>query len=123
MSRRIAVGSKAQYSTLVSDEDYLAVIKFKWTYLRSKRGALYVRRCTWKGEVKTTIMLAHFILERAEGPRPEGHTSDHWLNGDTLDNRRENLRWATPKQQSANWRVRRAMAPELRRLIEEEIPF
>jgi hypothetical protein len=42
------------------------------------------------------LVLAAFV-----GPRPEGHEGCH-RNGKSWDNRLENLRWATPKENSAD---------------------
>lgn len=47
------------------------------------------------------LYLHRTILERAVGPAPFGHVGDH-INGDTLDNRRCNLRWASKSQNARN---------------------
>lgn len=56
----------------------------------------------WRVELKRkkhrvhTLVLAAFI-----GPRPSGHECAHH-NGDSLDNRLCNLRWATPQENRAD---------------------
>lgn len=41
----------------------------------------------------------HLVLTAFAGPRPEGMWACHW-NDDPRDNRFENLRWATPSENS-----------------------
>lgn len=130
MPRLVSVGRRAQYATLVDDEDYHAVAANRWTFLvshpRGPTTLVYVRRhrrILQEGiHVRQTLYLARFILEVCMGcpcPTPD-HSADH-RNGDTLDNRRSNLRWATRKEQAANRRNRRHLAPALREMLEDPI--
>lgn len=124
MPRRIPVGAKAQYSTLISNEDYEAVSANRWTYKLSHppSGAVYARRHFRVRGRRYTLLLSHFILERAGIARPSPiHTADH-KNRNTLDDRRENLHWLTPKEQAKN-RKKKHLNPVLQALIHEEIPF
>lgn len=89
-------------SFLIDDEDYDLVSKYKWyihtnTYKNKKRITLiaYSRR---NGK-KTTIKLHRLIL----GLTDPSVLCDH-INGNTLDNRRSNLRPCTPGQNMFNQR-------------------
>lgn len=59
---------------------------------------IYARRCVGK----KTLFLHREILVRAVGEAPPLHTIGDHINGDTLDNRRCNLRWATRSQNARN---------------------
>lgn len=72
----------------VDVEDYEEVIKYNW----------HLNNTYAKGVVdKKDIHMHAFILGKA----PKGHVIDH-INGDPLDNRRFNLRFATHSQNSQN---------------------
>lgn len=76
-------------TTLVSDEDYDSIKSFKW-HIGAKG---YVMG--WMGG-KTPTYLHRFIMKT-----PRGYQTDH-INGDRLDNRRDNLRVCTASQNSIN---------------------
>lgn len=89
------------FVAMVSDEDFERVSKFKWTAHHKSRGGskLYATRKSKKGEPGWTdrasrceISMHRFIMDP-----PEGMVVDH-INGDTLDNRRENLEVVTPQE-------------------------
>ena len=62
----------------------------------------YWRTYLGQRDGKNTYEFAHNrIAERALGPCPDGYSVDH-LNRDRLDNRRENLRYATRSEQMQN---------------------
>ena len=86
---------------LVDDEDFEVLNKFKWhlkpsdlSYNPEKIG--YAKRGTRK-EGKYTNVIMHRVILKAE----EGEICDH-ANGNTLDNRKENLRICTFKENSIN---------------------
>ncbi len=68
--------------TIVSPEDFEEVSKVKW-YFQNTCGGYAARR----DRVTNKIMYLHRVILSAE----RGQEVDH-VNGDTLDNRRENLR-------------------------------
>jgi hypothetical protein len=84
------------FQILVDDSDAEEVLRHKWHVVTS-RGKLYVRG--WNGK---KVCLHNFLIG---GPR-KGFQVDH-KNGNGLDNRRKNLRFATYTQNQANSIVRR----------------
>lgn len=106
----ITIGAKGQFETIVSPQDYDYLRQYKWTFKRSSvkyAYAVYARRCIRVGGRKITVLMAHVILERMGKPRPTpAHTSEHG-NGKPLDNQRDNLSWATMKEQCNNPTPRR----------------
>lgn len=84
---------------LVSDEDYERLIVHKWSmtnqgYARSSK----VKRVDGKQKFYCLFMHQEVLGKK------DGFVSDH-INRDRLDNRRENLRFATKAQNMANlWR-------------------
>ena len=83
--------------TLVDDDVFVWASKFKWHASR-QRDAFYAGRKVWdRGRDRP------LSLHRAIMGEPDGYEVDH-LNGDTLDNRRTNLRIATVSQNQHNRR-------------------
>lgn len=76
---------------LVSEEDYESVSERRWTI--EKSGKRYYAMCKMNGQ---KVRLHRFIMN----PK-RGHEVDH-INHNGLDNRRENLRCVTKKQNAAN---------------------
>lgn len=81
-------------STLISDEDFEEVKKFKWYAHESMPGQFYARS-DFPGRKRIFL---HRFLMKIDNPKIQ---VDH-KNGDKLDNRRENLRLATNQQNSRN---------------------
>lgn len=82
MAKRFPLANGASF--LVDDEDVRFVLSVGWA--ASGGEARYVGRCV-KRNGKWTTEYLHRVIARA----PEGTEVDH-INGDTLDNRRSNLR-------------------------------
>ena len=90
------------YVAIVDDEDYDYLMQWKWstTMCRDKP---YARRNEWISPKKLRTLHMHRFITQA----PAGMCVDH-INGDSLDNRRANLRICTNQQnvQSQRPRVR-----------------
>lgn len=84
--------------TVVDDKDFEWLSQWKWcAHLHPQSGKYYVVRSkTTKGK-KKTVRMSREILEITE----TNIYVDH-INGDTLDNRRDNLRSATNTQNQWN---------------------
>jgi hypothetical protein len=92
---------------LISDEDK-DLLQYKW-YLKYSGGAAnggtkkwYWSRTDYYNGKKKSIRLHRTVLERLVGrPLNRNEHTDH-INGDTLDNRRENLRIASASENGSN---------------------
>jgi hypothetical protein len=92
--RRIYLGEGEW--TIVEPEDYYRLGNFKW-FIKGNGTKLYVLRSFKIGPKKTKMIAMHREIMDA----PKGRLVDH-RNGDSLDNRRGNLRFATQSQNLAN---------------------
>jgi len=84
--------------TLVDDEDYEMLMEHKWYANKLGNGKFYVMRSSPRdsnGKRKTILM--HRVITNT----PKGMQVDH-INGNPLDNRRENLRTCTNQQNGMN---------------------
>jgi hypothetical protein len=98
MSKELSVGGlDGTIRVLLDDEDYEWAKNFSWSAFKTRSGKIYVGR----GQKGETI-----LLHRAVARTPKGMVTDH-INGNTLDNRKENLRHATYRQNQANSRTRK----------------
>ena len=84
------------YVAIVDDDDFAAVSVYKWCAQVSHWGA-YAKRTVKKGGRKKCVMLHKEIF----GSLPPGMLVDH-INGDTLDNRRANLRAVNKYEHAQN---------------------
>ena len=83
------------YLTKVDDEDYIKFASVRWYALVARSGVRAVRDVRINGERR------HLHLSREILNAPRGRYVDH-INGDTLDNRKQNLRFCTASQNQWN---------------------
>lgn len=76
---------------IVDEYDFESVNKFKWSF-----GSGYARRAGRKEDSPRVIYMHRYIMKP-----PPGYQVDH-INGNRLDNRRENLRIVTSQQNQWN---------------------
>jgi hypothetical protein len=86
--------------TIVEPGDYYRLGHFRW-HLSGNKNIFYAVR-----DVKRCARIRHISLHREIMESPAGLLVDH-RNGDTLDNRRSNLRLATHAQNTHNRRKTR----------------
>ncbi len=87
---------------LIDDEDSSLVSQYKWRLINAKtdeKPRYYVISDKRLPSGKWQPVLMHRLLTGA----PKGLQVDH-INGDSLDNRKSNLRFATQSQNNANSR-------------------
>lgn len=84
------------FVALVDDDDYEVLATWKWAAQIGARRAPYAQRTGPRSEGRPTFLM-HRIIAGAQA----GEIADH-VNGDTLDNRRCNLRLCSTAQNSLN---------------------
>jgi hypothetical protein len=82
--------------TTIDSNDYEILSKYKWYASKDGRNHYEVRTSYWDGEKVKHISMSRFLLDD-----PEGKQVDH-INGDTLDNRRCNLRICEQEENAMN---------------------
>lgn len=93
--------------TIVDPDDYELLSSYRWVLHRRPDGYVRVIRHEY-GRTGQTIYMAREIMQHHLGrPLGKGEFVDH-INGDTLDNRKANLRLATRQQNAFNVRANRS---------------
>ena len=85
-------------TTLVDEEDYPFLVQWTWGLQVCSRGKNYARRYI----CKQNVYLHRVVMRRVCPPPSPAHRYVDHINGDGLDNRRSNLRWATASENARN---------------------
>ncbi len=98
MTKQIPLGGKkgTGFFALVDDCDYEKLSQYRWSLNVGGYAS---------GGGRAARELGHHFMHRVVYPPTEGLMPDH-INGDRLDNRRENLRLVTPSQNMMNTKIR-----------------
>lgn len=89
------------FETIVDDDVYEWAAQYKWTVLRSKKTHFYAQRNTDRQGLNKTFLLHREIL----GLTQRSERCDH-INGNGLDNRRENLRSCSQRENMWNSKMK-----------------
>lgn len=94
------------YSVIIDDEDYPIMLEHNWSIWKNKKGTHIYVYCNMydTNKLKYSMMLHRYLMDCKKG---DGKDVDH-INGDTLDNRRQNLRICTHKENTHNAKLSRA---------------
>lgn len=98
------------YSAIVDDCDYDRLSRWPWHAFKGSSGHIYAAR---NSKPDAEGRRGHIFMHRVLAGTPEGMDTDH-INGNTLDNRRCNLRPATRAQNMWNRKANRGGSSSLK---------
>jgi HNH endonuclease len=93
------IGLTQGFCTCVDDDDYDYLIQYSWQIIQSRTdGRVYARHNFWSKKDKRpkSILMHHVILKQ------KSHKDVDHINGDGLDNRKQNLRFISRTQNNYN---------------------
>lgn len=98
-----AIGLTQRQAVILDYRDWLWAKEFLWFVTKAPRSGYAVRSARKDDEGMTGLVWLHIeVLRRHAGERPgPDFIGDHW-NGDRLDCRLANLRWATKRENARN---------------------
>lgn len=88
----------ADVSALLDYDDWAWAIQWRW---RAKSGTSNVYACRTVARDGTRFLHKEILYRQGPPPSPKHTIGDH-MNGNSLDDRRSNLRWATPSENGRN---------------------
>jgi len=93
------IGRKNKIEIQIDEEDYIRLSNDKWSFSLTEHGYIFCNKYIGKieGKYKYERKYLHALIVGT----PKGLFTDH-VNGDRLDNRKENLRICTAYQNSLN---------------------
>lgn len=106
--RRIYGDDMAQIYAVVDEEDYQHCLQWLWSPKWSRGGRkFYLRRLLSKGEWRertrhTRFLHTEIMLRKGDVPPCLRHNLIDHLDGDSMNCRRSNLRWATGSMNRVN---------------------
>lgn len=89
---------------VVDEEDYFFLTQWLWCAKRDRCGKVYMRRAVGRNaggrRLYTTTLYLHNAVMQRTGimPPSKKHTYIDHYDGDSLNCRRSNLRWVTPRE-------------------------
>lgn len=87
----------------ISPQDAARILQYKWRFIQNKKGRVGQTIRYAVAQEKRDGIYVRLKMHRLILDAPEGTHVDH-INGDGLDNRRENIRICTPQLNQANSR-------------------
>ena len=93
------------YEALIDAEDADRVLAFKWHTIGPSYGNVYAQTSLKAGGKRSAVMMHRLVMDAQDG-----QMVDH-KNGIGIDNRKSNLRFASPSQNSMNLHTIRGLSP------------